>query len=131
MQFTLRANRLIDPSSGDCRPGVVEVHGGKITSCRSAADASGDWDIDRGVLLPGLIDMHAHPANGGSVFGVAPDEYMLPHGVTTVMSQGDAGADNLDRYLKQTIQSSAVRVLLAINLSRTGESTTTGCFSVT
>ena len=54
---------------------------------------------------------------------------MLPDGVTTVLSQGDAGADQIDTYVAQTVRGSRTRVRLAINLSRIGESTTEGCFS--
>ena len=52
---------------------------------------------------------------------------MLTRGVTTVMSQGDAGAANVDSYVEQTIRRSRVRVVLAINLSRVGEATEGGC----
>ena len=80
------------------------------------------------LVLPGLIDLHAHPACQGSVWGVAPDEHMLPTGVTTVMSQGDAGADNWQDYQQHTIVPSQTRVLMAMNLSAIGESTRSGCF---
>jgi dihydroorotase len=48
--------------------------------------------------------------------------------MTTVMSQGDAGAANIDEYVARTIHGSQTQVLLAINLSRIGESTPRGCF---
>ena len=80
------------------------------------------------LVLPGLIDLHAHPACQGSVWGVTPDEQMLPTGVTTVMSQGDAGADNWQDYQRHTINASQTRVRMAMNLSAIGESTSSGCF---
>jgi predicted amidohydrolase len=43
------------------------------------------------------------------------------------MSQGDAGAANIDSYVERTIQPSRVRVIFAINLSRIGEATKRGC----
>ena len=79
-------------------------------------------------MLLDLIDLHAHPANSGSVFGVPPDEHIVSHGTTTVLSQGDAGASIIDQYVDETISASKTRVLLAINLSRNGESTSHGCF---
>ena len=54
-------------------------------------------------MLPDLIDLHAHPANSGSVFGVPPDEHIVSHGTTTVLSQGDAGASIIDQYVDETI----------------------------
>ncbi len=81
------------------------------------------------IHLPGLIDLHAHPARAGSKHGVDPDVHYLPRGVTTVLSQGDAGADNFDAYLEHTIRHCRTRVRLAINLSRIGESTPGGALS--
>ena len=52
--------------------------------------------------------------------GVEPDEHMLSQGVTTVLSQGDAGAGNFSAYLEDTIRPSRTRVLMALNLSRKG-----------
>ncbi len=129
----IRAGRVVCPLRGIDAPGQVVVRDSKIVAVEagtdlSAAEAGELLDFPDGILLPGLIDLHAHPAVANSVFGVPPDEHMLPNGVTTVMSQGDAGADNIDDYVAQTVQLSRTRVLLGINLSRIGESTQQGCF---
>lgn len=127
----VRAGRLVCPKSGLDGPGAVAVRGGHIAAVgRLATDeAVRVIDLPDAVLLPGLIDLHAHPARAGSVHGIDPDAHMLPRGVTTVLSQGDAGAANLDAYLEQMIRPAATRVLLAINLSRIGESTDAGCLA--
>lgn len=129
----VRAGRVVCPLSGVDAPGQVVVRGSRIEAVETGADCSTKaghelLDFPDGILLPGLIDLHAHPAVANSVFGVPPDEHMLTQGVTTVMSQGDAGADNVDDYIVRTVCSSRARVLLAINLSRIGESTERGCF---
>src|SRR5262249_39810221 len=84
-------------------------------------------DFPDAVLLPGLVDLHAHPARGGSKYGIDPDVHFLPRGVTTVLSQGDAGADDWPAYRDQVIQSSRNRVRLAINPAKRGESVPAGC----
>ena len=129
----VRAGRVVCPLSGIDAPGQVVVRGSRIVAVETGTDCRTEaghelLDFPDGILLPGLIDLHAHPANANSVFGVPPNEHMLPQGVTTVMSQGDAGADNVDDYVERTVRSSRTRVLLAINLSRVGESTERGCF---
>ena len=79
-------------------------------------------DFPNGLLVPGLVDLHAHPALSGSRYGIEPDTHLLSRGVTTVLSQGDAGADNWPDYRDTVIGASRTRVLLAIHLSRRGES---------
>ena len=79
-------------------------------------------DFPDGVLLPGLVDMHAHPAIEDSKYGIDPDEHFLPRGSTTVMSQGDAGASNWPRYRERLIGRARTRVRMAINLAASGES---------
>ncbi len=126
----IRAGRVVCPATGLNGPGAVAVRGGLIAAVGS--DVEGDarrvLDFPDHLLLSGLIDLHAHPANSGSVFGIDPDRRMLPRGVTTVLSQGDAGASNWREFVAHTIEPSTTRVRLAINLSRVGESSDEPCF---
>jgi predicted amidohydrolase len=87
-------------------------------------------------LAPGLIDMHVHidptggfPGDGNATtpkagrisrYGVDPDKTYLPRGVTTVLSQGDAGAQTWAAYSAATAGCS-VRCLMAMNILRAGE----------
>lgn len=135
----IHAGRIHCSASGVDDPGSLVIKGQHIESVHVGAElqiptrlpiTSDDrvLKFPKGTLLPGLVDLHAHPANSGSIFGISPDEFMLTRGVTTVMSQGDAGAANIDEYVGRTITKPKARVLLAINLSRIGESTSRGCF---
>lgn len=126
----IHAGRVFCQESGIDGPGAVAVRDGRIAEVRPPIEGSAEDELRflDGILVPGLIDLHAHPARNGSVFGVEPDTWMLPRGTTTVASQGDAGADNIADYIDQTIRASQTRVRLAINLSRVGESTEAGCF---
>ena len=126
----VRADRIICLSTPLDGPGAVGVRNGRIVA--AGPDVGGAahqvLDFPDAVVLPGLVDLHAHPAREGSKYGVDPDIQYLPRGVTTVLSQGDAGAANWPRYRETTIQGSRTRVLLAINLSARGESMPGGCF---
>lgn len=128
--LVIRASRVVCPASGIDEPGAVAVRGGRIAAVGSAVHGAARRTLDfpQGLLLPGLVDLHAHPARSGSKYGVDPDVHFLPHGVTTVLSQGDAGADGWPAYRNETLRSSRTRVRLAINLSRRGESMGGGCF---
>ena len=126
----IRAGRVFCADSGLDGPGAVAVKDGRIAASGPGVDGSAamTFDFPDAVVLPGLVDLHAHPARGGSRYGVDPDAHFLPRGVTTVLSQGDAGANNWPAYRDRVIQACRTRVLLAINLSIHGESHPGGCF---
>lgn len=129
------ASRVICPATAFDGPAVVGMRDGVIshveTTPQNAALPPARETLRFGegcVVVPGLVDLHAHPARGGSRFGIDPDTWMLPSGSTTVMSQGDAGARNADAYIRDTIEGSRTRVKLAINFCANGESDPKGRF---
>jgi dihydroorotase len=131
VDLLIRAGRLFCAASGLDGPGAVAVQGDRIVAAgpEVALDARQTLAFPDAVLVPGLVDLHAHPAVEGSKYGIAPDVHLLPRGVTTVLSQGDAGARNWPRYRATTIAASRTRVRLAINLSARGESMPGGCLA--
>ena len=78
--------------------------------------------------MPGLVDMHAHPAPGHWKYGIDPDVHILPRGTTTVLAQGDAGAATWPYYREHIIERSRTRVRLAISPAAQGEAGPTPCF---
>jgi dihydroorotase len=129
-QLLIQAPQVICHSTNQDGPAQITTSQGQIDHVKSLVP---DMPIPHlefhdAILLPGLIDLHAHPACQGSVWGVVPDEHMLPFGVTTVMSQGDAGADNWQAYQEHTIEASRTHVLMAMNPAKIAESTPAGCF---
>lgn len=126
----IRAGRVVCPATGLDGPGAVAIRGDRIAATgRDVRGVARDvLDFPEGLLLPGLVDMHAHPAREASKYGVDPDLHLLPYGTTTVLSQGDAGALGWPRYRDRVIAASRTRVRLAINLSARGESMAGGCF---
>ncbi len=105
-----------------------EAH--RIAAAGADGSARREIDIVDGVLMPGLVDLHAHPGNGGptaatapsrSRYGIDADAELLARGTTTVMSQGDAGADNWPAYRHDVVDASRTRVRMALHLSRRGE----------
>jgi dihydroorotase len=128
-ELLIRAGRAFCPVTGLDGPGAVAVRGGRIVA--SGPDTTGQarqfLDFPGSLLLPGLVDLHAHPGLEDSKYGIDPDKHLLPRGTTTVMSQGDAGALNWDRYQRDIVQGSTTRVLMALNLAAAGESRPSGC----
>jgi len=131
--LVVSAGRVIDPVDGSDGPGWVAVAAGRIAAVGGATDAPPPsrcrLDYPDGILLPGLVDMHAHPGLEDSRYGIDPDTSMLARGSTTVLSQGDAGARNWPRYRERVIDGCKTRVRMALHLSRNGESNPAGPFT--
>ncbi len=123
LDLLIRAGRVFCPETGTDGPGAVGIRGGRIVSLPVDAEVAARrvLDFPLGLLLPGLVDLHAHPARGQSKFGVDPDAHLLPRGTTTVLSQGDAGAHNWRDYRDRVVSRSRTRVRLALNLAASGE----------
>jgi dihydroorotase len=126
----VRAGRVVCRATGLDGPGAVGIVGDRIVAAGPRVDglAREELRLPDALLLPGLVDLHAHPARGESRYGIDPDLHLLPFGTTTVLAQGEAGALNLARYHDVVIARSRTRIRLAINLSRRGEATPGGCF---
>ena len=126
--LVIHAGRVVCPATGLDGPGAVAIVGGRIAAAGPGVGgpAREELRLPDALLLPGLVDLHAHPARGESRYGVDPDVHLLPFGTTTVLAQGEAGALNLARYLDVVIARSLTRVRLAVNLSRRGEATPGG-----
>jgi dihydroorotase len=128
LDLLIHAGRVVCPATGLDGPGGVAVGGGRIAAAGPGVDgpAREVLRFPHAVVLPGLVDLHAHPSRGESRYGVDPDVHLLPFGTTTVLAQGEAGALNLARYLEVVIARSVTRVRLAVNISRRGEATPGG-----
>ena len=126
----LNAGRVFCSASGLDGPGALAVRGDRIVAAGPGVGgpAREILDFPDAMLLPGLVDLHAHPGRGDSKYDVDPDVHFLPRGVTTVLSQGDAGAADWPRYRESVIRSARTRVHLAINLSVQGEVYPNTCF---
>jgi dihydroorotase len=121
--LVIQAGRVVCPATGLDGPGAVAVRDGRIARVAPAIGGAAreTLRLPHALLLPGLVDLHAHPARGDSRYGVDPDLHLLPFGTTTVLAQGEAGAQNLARYQTAVIEASLTRVRLALNIGRRGE----------
>ena len=127
--LVIRAGRVVDPAQGIDGPGQVAVRRDRIAVTAVVDDQSEPQTLTAptvlsfpdGVLLPGLVDMHSHPDVAESRIGIEPDTHILARGVTTVLSQGDVGAQNMATYRQAVIERTQLRIRLAINLAASGE----------
>jgi dihydroorotase len=129
--LVISAGRVVCRATNFDGPGVVALRGDRIAAVGRtvAGPARARLDFPDALLLPGLVDFHAHPALGGSKYGINPDRYMLPTGVTTVLSQGDAGAWTWPDFRDDVVRGCRTRVRMALNLAAPGEARPLGCFT--
>ena len=73
--LVIHAGQLFRPGTGLGGPGGVAVAGDRIAAVGAAVrgPAREVIRLPNAVLLPGLVDLHAHPARGDSRYGIDPD----------------------------------------------------------
>lgn len=127
----LRGGRLIDPKNSIDGPRDVAIAQGKIarvaeripqSQAKRVIDASGL------VVVPGIIDIHAHVfwgtetnaymSNGPSA--LPPDGFTFRVGVTTIVDAGGPGWRNFEPFKAQVIDRSLTRVLALLNIVGSG-----------
>ncbi len=88
----LRGGRVIDPASGIDGIKDVAIRGGKIAAVQTdimPASAREVVDVRGQIVLPGLIDTHAHVYQYVTGrFGMNADMVGVQSGVTTLVDQG-------------------------------------------
>lgn len=97
------------------RQGVIAAVGSGLASqAREVSDVSGQ------IVVPGLIDIHAHVYDKATSLGVDPDFVARRSGTTTLVDAGSAGAGNYDGLRDFIMKRSAYRVLAFLNVSFPG-----------
>ena len=128
--LVITAGRVFCADTGMNGPGGVAIKDGGIVA--SGPDVSGPaappLDYPDAILLPGLVDLHAHPAPASWHWGIDADSMMLRRGSTTVMSQGDAGARSWAEYQETIIDPFDTRILMALSPAVFGAHEARGVF---
>lgn len=119
----LRNARVLDPSQNlagqrdiGIRHGVVAAIEASIPSERAqrVMDAGGK------LVTPGLIDLHAHSYPYGSAIGIPADELVALQATTTVVSAGDAGANNFAAFRRFVAPGSRTRQFAFVHIGLVG-----------
>lgn len=131
MQYDLLVSggEVLDPEAGLRGIMDVAVSGGKIVAVGPFLPGSAKKTINaKGLLvLPGLVDIHAHVLVNGHDMGIHTDDCCSGSGVTTVCDAGSAGSSNfpalrgmLDRHVKTNVRA-------FVNLSAIGVTGVSRC----
>jgi dihydroorotase len=118
----IRGGRVLDPASGVDAALDAVVRGGLISALvepgTAPAGALRVIDATGRLVVPGLIDMHAHVFEG-SPFGLDP-AVNLRGGVTTVVDAGSAGFATFEEFRRHAIAESPVRIVPFLHIAAAG-----------
>ena len=119
----LRNADVLDPSQGlrgvrdiGMRFGMIEEISARIAPERAqrVMDAGGK------LVTPGLVDLHAHTYPFGSAIGIPADELVAHQCTTTVVSAGDAGANNIAAWRRFIAPSGRTRQFAFVHIAVAG-----------
>ena len=119
----IRNANVLDPSQGLAGKRDIGIRYGLIESIAPAIAADRALRVmDAGgkLVTPGLIDLHCHTYPYGSAIGIPADE-LVPHQcTTTVVSAGDAGANNFAAYRRFVVPASRTRQFAFVHIAVAG-----------
>src|SRR6267142_5315325 len=72
------------------------------------------------LVLPGLVDMHAHVYPGVSALGIPADELVPYTATTTYVSAGDAGANTFSAFKHYIVGQARSRIYAFVHISSIG-----------
>ena len=121
--LVIKGAEVLDPSQKlrgrrdiGIRHGIVEAVEADIAADRAlrVLDASGK------LATPGLIDLHAHVFPYGSAIGIPADELVPHQATTTVVSAGDAGANNIAVFRRHIVAQTRTRMYAFVHIANMG-----------
>ena len=121
--LVVKGGEVLDPSQSlkakrdiGIRFGVVEALEADIPASRAlkVLDAGGK------LVTPGLIDLHAHVFPYGSAIGIPADELIPFQSTTTLVSAGDAGANNIAAFRRAIVSQTRARLFAFVHIANIG-----------
>ena len=121
--LVIKGGDVLDPSQKlrgkrdiGIRHGLVEAIETDIPAARAlrVLDAGGK------MVLPGLIDLHSHVFPYGSAIGIPADELVPYQATTTLVSAGDAGANNFAAFRRHIVAQTRCRLYAFVHIANIG-----------
>lgn len=128
LDILIKNGLIADTESNDYVNRSIGIVGNRIVDLDKVDAAQAETVIDAAgcIVLPGLIDFHAHVFHGGTAISVNPDVVCLPNGVTSVVDAGSSGWVNYSLFRNTVIAPSMVRIKSYLNVVNVGLSTLGG-----
>ncbi|MDQ3810248.1 MAG: amidohydrolase/deacetylase family metallohydrolase [Chloroflexota bacterium] len=119
----IKGGEVIDPSQGLRGLRDVAIHNGRIAAVDAdiaPERASQMLSASGHLVVPGLVDMHAHVYPLASGLGLPADELVPQSATTTYVSAGDAGANNFGGFRHWVISQARSRIVAFVHIANMG-----------
>lgn len=121
--LVIRGGEVIDPSRALRGRRDLGIRWGRIAAVEPSIDPARALqviDASGNLVVPGLVDLHAHVYAQGSAIGLPADELAPFTATTTYVSAGDAGAGNFSALRHYIIAQARSRIFAFVHISRIG-----------
>jgi dihydroorotase len=119
----IKGGEVLDPSQNlrgrrdiGIRWGAIEAVEADIPADRALKVLSASGKL----VIPGLVDLHAHVYPYGSAIGIPADELLMFQGTTTMVSAGDAGANNFAGFRRFIVGQTRTRLYAFVHIANIG-----------
>jgi dihydroorotase len=122
----LKGGAVLDPSSKLDGRQDVAVQGDRIARIApqiAETEAARTIDVTGKLVVPGLIDLHAHVFEAVNRMGVNPDLGGVYAGVTTIVDAGSAGAATFAAFPRHILSHCQTEVIPFLHICQTGLAT--------
>jgi dihydroorotase len=121
--LVIKGGEVLDPSQNlrarrdiGIRWGMIEAVEPDIPADRAIGVLSASGKL----VCPGLVDLHAHVYPYGSAMGIPADELLTFQGTTTMVSAGDAGANNFAAFRRFIVGQTRTRLYAFVHIANIG-----------
>ena len=121
--LVIKGGEVFDPSQNLRAKRDIGMRFGKIEALDAeipAARALRILDASGRLVLPGLVDLHSHVYPYGSALGIPADELVPYQGTTTMVSAGDAGANNFAAFRRYVQAQTRTRLYAFVHIANIG-----------
>jgi len=120
--IVLSGGRVVDPTQNLDSVTDVAFSGGEVAAVGQglAGDAKSVRDVSGQIVVPGLIDIHAHIYWGATYLSVEPARVARMSGTTTFVDAGSAGAGTFHGFRRHIVEPSPFRIVAFLNISHAG-----------
>mgnify|MGYP001199876710 CR=1 FL=1 len=118
-ELVLAGGQVLDP--GTAIDGIADIgfRNGSVAGVGDLATRR-RLDVSDCLVIPGMIDFHAHVYRGGTALGVDADTIARRSGTTTWVDAGSAGAGNLEGLREHVVAHVETRVLAFLHIAYPG-----------